>query len=204
MHQKDPISMTIQSPPQESQGVDDPFDLKKLRLSQDFADGLEVKKLLLTVPVRRPSPQEFIRVHPGEDWCLQTMILELKEKRETYLVDQDLWAEMAGEIVPKVLYTVMTRSGILSLWPIRLPGEDGRLDEWNRSALEAAQMAKKNWIRVSANMGLGAYDVYQAKGDIPEPEWPETTFTEILRVAFKDRFINSLNHPVLRGLRGEI
>ena len=43
---------------------DDPFDLSKLRLTQDFVETGGVKKLLTTVPVRKPAPQDFIRVHP--------------------------------------------------------------------------------------------------------------------------------------------
>jgi hypothetical protein len=31
---------------------------------------------------------------------------------------------------------------VLTLWPIRRPGEDGRVDQWNASALEAAEMAQ--------------------------------------------------------------
>jgi hypothetical protein len=52
-------------------------------------------------------------------------------------------------------------------------------------------------------MALGAYDVFQATGDLPEPEWPGLPFRELLRVAFRDRFIQSEDHPVLRRLRGE-
>jgi hypothetical protein len=37
-----------------------------------------------------------------------------------------------------------------------------------------------------------------------EPEWPEVPFGELLRIAFRDRLIESLDHPVLRRLRGEI
>ena len=33
----------------------DPFDPERLRLSQDFAATVGVKKALLTVPVRKPS-----------------------------------------------------------------------------------------------------------------------------------------------------
>ena len=113
-----------------------------------------VKKALLTVPVRKPNRQEFIRVHPGEDWRLETVILELKEERESYLVDRNLWGELPGELIPKVLFTVINRQGVLTLWPIRLPGEDGRHDAWNRSALEAAGMAQEQWIRMAANMSL--------------------------------------------------
>jgi len=182
----------------------DPFDITKLRLPQDFAATLGVKKALLTVPVHKPNRQDFFRVHPGEDWRLETLILELKEEGETYLVDQNLWGQLPGELIPKVLYTVINRQGVLMLWPIRLPGEDGRHNEWHRSALEAAEMAQRQWVRVVANKSLGAYEVYQAFADIPEPEWPDTTFQEVLRVAFKDRFIRSLEHPVVRRLRGEI
>lgn len=182
----------------------DPFDLGNLRLSQDFAATLGVRKALLTVPVRKPNRQEFIRVHPDEDWRLETVILELKEERESYLVDRNLWGELPGELIPKVLFTVINRQGVLTLWPIRLPGEDGRHDAWNRSALEAAGMAQEQWIRIAANMSLGAYEVYPATGTIREPEWPDAAFREILRLAFKDRFIDSLDHPVVRRLRGEI
>jgi hypothetical protein len=120
------------------------------------------------------------------------------------LVAQELWPELPGEIIAKVLFTTITRQGVLTLWPVRLPGEDGRHDEWNRSALEAAEMAQERWIRVVANMSLGANEVYEAVGSLPEPEWPEVGFQEILRIAFKDHFINSLDHPVVRRLRGDL
>ena len=43
----------------------DPFDPANLRLSQSFTETVGVKKLLTTVPVRKPSPQDFVRVHRG-------------------------------------------------------------------------------------------------------------------------------------------
>ncbi|MET0107213.1 MAG: hypothetical protein ABW072_19025 [Sedimenticola sp.] len=180
------------------------FDPSHLRLSQNFSETVGVKKALITVPVRKPNRQEFIRVHPNEEYHLKTAVLELKEERETYLVDPPLWSELPGELVPKVLFTTMNRQGVLTLWPVRLPGEDGRLDEWNASALEAAEMARNHWIRVAANMSLGAYEVYEATGDLPNPDWPEMEFSEILKVAFKGHYIAEIDHPVIRRLRGEL
>jgi hypothetical protein len=180
----------------------DSFDFEKLRLSQNFSELAGVKKAIITIPVRKPNRQEFIRVRPGEEWRLETAVLELKEERETYLVDNTLWPILANEIVPKVLFTTINRQNILSLWPVRLPGEDGRLDRWNRSALEAAELAQKRWIRLSANMSLGAYEVHTAEADFPEPEWPEISFKEILKIAFKDNFIRTSDHPVIQKLRG--
>ena len=183
--------------------VDEPFDLERLRLSQDFAAQVGVKKALTTVPVRKPTRQEFLRVHPDAAWRFETAVLELKDDRETYLVDAALWAELAGEITRKVLFTALNRQGVVFLWPVRLPGEDGRLDAWNRSALEAAQLAMQGWVRVAANLALGAYDVFQAAGAIPDPIWPEVSFPELMQIAFRDRFIRDPNHLVLRKLRGE-
>ncbi len=88
------------------------------------------------------------------------------------------------------------------LWPIRLPGEDGRIDDWNRSALEAAHKAMGSWIRVVSNRSLGGYELLQAVGDIPDPSWPEHSFQELLRVAFKGRFVRDLEHRVVLRLRG--
>ncbi len=180
------------------------FDPSKLRLSQNFSESAGVKKLVTTIPVRKPNKQDFIRVHADSAYCLETAVLEFKEERETYLVAPELWPELPSELTPKVLFTAINRQKVLFVWPIRLPGEDGRHDEWNASALEAAQMGQKDWIRVSANMSLGAYDIFQATGDLPNPEWPEMDFTKILEIAFKGRFIQDLDHPALRRLRGEV
>jgi hypothetical protein len=187
-----------------ARAVESQFDPAHLRLSQNFHESLGVKKALITVPVRKPGKQDFIRVHPDPAYRLETAVLQLKEERnETYLVAPELWPELAGEITPMVLFTAINRQKVTFLWPIRLPGADGRSDEWNASAQEAAQMAQSGWVRVMANMSLGAYDVFEATGDIPDPEWPETAFSGLLNIGFKGRYITSLDHPVVHRLRGE-
>jgi hypothetical protein len=184
----------------------DPFDPASLRLSNDFAVSLGVKKAMLTVPVRKPDKAWFVRVHPSDDHALQTAVIELKEDRETYLVAQPLWAHLAGESTfsPRALFTAINRQGVLFLWPVRLPGPDGKVDAWSQSALEAAQLARKGWVRVAANMALGAYDVFEANAALVEPEWPDTSFRDLLQIGFKGKLIDSMDHPVLRKLRGEV
>jgi hypothetical protein len=137
---------------------------------------------------------------------MNTAVIELKEDRETYLVAKHLWPELAGEATfsPRALFTAMTRQNVLFVWPVRLPGADGKIDEWSRTALEAAEMARKQWCRVTANMSLGAYEVYHATGELGEPPWPDMPFNDVLRIAFKGRYIDRLDHPVLRKLRGEM
>src|SRR5262249_2611036 len=131
-----PTNMTAAAAP-------DPFDLSRLRLSPDFSVNLGVKKALLTVPVRKPSKEWWIQTHPDPHYRIETAVLELKEDRETYLVARELWDALATESTfgPRALFTAINAQGVCFLWPIRLPGPDGKIDDWNRSALEAAGMA---------------------------------------------------------------
>ena len=177
-----------------------------LRLSQDFAELAQVEELLAAVPVRRPHPQHFFRVHPSEEYRLTTQILEMKEDREAYIVARQLWDALHGEsgFGPRLIVTTVTRQGVLSLWPLRLPRSDGRTDNWATSALAAVKEAETRWVRMAADMHLGAYRIVRAIGEIPEPLWPDRSFEEILSEGFKERFINGLDHPVLQKLRGEL
>jgi hypothetical protein len=43
-------------------------DLNALRLPQDFAANLGVKKLLVQVPVTKPRKGWFVRTRPGDAW----------------------------------------------------------------------------------------------------------------------------------------
>jgi hypothetical protein len=178
------------------------IDIGKLRLSQDFGENLGAKKVIATIPVSKPSRQSFVRCRPGEEWQLATAILELKEERESYIVTPDLWDELALEITPRLLCVCISRQGNLFLWPVKLPGADGRLDAWSESAMAAAHHATKSWIRLVANMSLGAYEIWEATGNLPEPEWPDLTLQQMVNIAFKGRLIDNLDHPVIRKLQG--
>ena len=181
---------------------EDPFDLSKLRLDQSFVESSGVKKLLTTVPVRKPNPQDFIRVHASAEYRAALAVIELKEDREIYLLTPAIARELPGEFNMVMLYTAINRQGVLHLWPVRLPATDGRVMEWHRSAMDAADMATRRWIRIKANMSLGAYEIVEA-ATTAEPEWPPVTFQELLRIAFRDRLVDRLDHPVIKRLRGD-
>ena len=131
----DQLSNTTEAP------VPDPFDPANLRLSQSFTETVGVKKLLTTIPVRKPSPQDFVRVHPVAEYRENFPIIELKDEREEYIVTAELVPELIGEFVTKTLFTAINRQGILFFWPVRLPSPDGKDLDWWRSAREAAELA---------------------------------------------------------------
>ena len=35
-----------------------------------------------------------------------------------------------------------------------------------------------------------------------EPVWPDISFEEILKIAFRDRYVDDVDHPLLQKLRG--
>lgn len=188
----------------ETQTNGEAFSLSRVRLNSNFGELAGAKKLLLTVPIRKPSPQDFFRVHPGNNFRLDVGVIELKEERETYLVIGEMFEHIPAEIVPKKLYTVINRQGVVMLWPVRLPGLDGRLDEWNRSAHDAAKVGETSWIRLVSNKSLGSYEVTVAPRLCDEPKWSEESFEKLVEIAFKGKIIEDMDHPVLRRLRGEV
>ena len=107
------------------------------------------------------------------------------------------------EISPTRLRLAITRQGNLFLWPLKLPKADGRSNPWHESAIAAATLAEKRWIRMAADMPGGLYQVYEANGNLPEPEWPEVTFQEAIKLCFKNRRIAGHDHPILKSLWGE-
>jgi hypothetical protein len=183
-------------------GAPDPFNPAALRLSQDPLAAAGVKKALIRVPVRRPGAQEYIRVHPAEDYRLDTAVIELREDRETYLVAPELRGELFSEIKPVRLFTTISRQNVVAIWPCKLPGADGRPNAWHDTALRAAELAMTRWTRVVADMSLGGYQPYTAAGDLPEPEWPEQSFSELLKIAFGAFYIDRPDHPVIKRLQG--
>jgi hypothetical protein len=50
-------------------------------------------------------------------------------------------------------------------------------------------------------MSLGAYEIVEA-ATTAEPEWPAVSFRELLRIGFRDRLVDRLDHAVIKRLRG--
>jgi hypothetical protein len=178
--------------------------LGRFRLPQDFDQVAQVKKVIVVVKAQKPNGQAFFRVHADEAYRMQVALLKLKDENEVYLVGPSLIAQLGAEVTPHTLYTYVTRQGVVGLWPARLPRNDGRTDHWMQSEHHAATRAMAQWVRMTANMAAGAFDVRVSMAELPEPEWPEMSFEQLLELAFADHIIEDMNHPVLRRLRGEM
>jgi hypothetical protein len=179
------------------------FDnLEAIRLSPDADATAGTREVLRHVPVRKPNRTEFVRVHPDTEMQLATGVFVDREERETFFCVPELRAELAGELKPVLLVTAISRQDVVFLWPVPLPDEGGRRNAWAETAREACELAKTAWMRLAPDMSLGAYRIYEAEGQLSAPVWPDKTLTELLKLAFKDRIIDSAEHPVVKRLRG--
>ena len=179
-----------------------PFDPDSLRISGDV-NTVGAEKVLLRIVVRKPNKQEFFRVNASEELRLPCAILELKEEQEFYLVTPAVLPVLAEDVRHVELRVCQNRQGVTFLWPVPMPGPDGRTNSWHLSAREAASHAEECWTRMIANMSEGGYSIYRANGAIPDPQWPEKTMPELLELAFKDgKLIDTEDHPVILQLNG--
>ena len=199
-------SFDVGEPATHRPATPDPFDPASLRLGADFSEGLGVRKVLSTIPCRKPSKSEWFMVRQGAEWRLQTAVLEVENgvDRATYLVSKNLWPDLHGEIIPALVLTCTNRAGDLFLWRVKLPGPDGRSNTWTESALRIAQAAETSWCRMVADTSNGHYTHYEPAAELPDPKWPDLGFNEILRIAFRDKYIETADHAILRQLRGAI
>lgn len=179
----------------------DPFAPENLRLDQTFTE-VSVKKLLTTIPVRKPNRQTFFRIHPDPTYRETFPIIDLKDDGEEYIVARHLVPEFSSELVIKEIRLGVTRQGTVFFLPLRLPGPDGKDMKWWSSLREHAVRAETHWIRVIPNRDLGAYEALQAGDTLSEPEWPEPPFWDLIKIAFKEYLISDVNHIVIRRLRG--
>jgi hypothetical protein len=182
----------------------DPFDPANLQLSQDFIGEAGVKKPLTTVPVKKPNKHDFIRVHPDPAYRMQTAMVEYGEDKEHFLFTPSMAALLPNECSPYRIYTAIgRRGGGVFLWPVRLPGSDGKDNEWWRSAHEHAAVAQTVWARITSNKALGAYERQEATTHVIEPVWPRLPLKELLRIAFREKLVDRPDHEVVKALRGE-
>jgi len=176
-------------------------DLERLRAMPTAGDPAIVEQVLTMLRVGKPPKEAFVRVHP--EHRIDAFLLELKEDATTLLVAPTLQPALTGEpcVGIRRLQLAVTATGVPFIWPLRLPNEN-RKDTWASTALDAAAMAVDTWVRVTANMSLGGYQIAIARIN-NEPKWPKESFNDLLRIAFKGFVVDSLDHPVLKKLRGE-
>ena len=175
-----------------------------LRLPQNFGEIASGRRVLTAVPVGKVPKFFFFRRHPGPQACANMALLDATKfgGDGVYAVSSSICSLLPDQVRLSTLYLVVTSQGDPYLVPVSLPGADGRVNPWHASLACGLNIAATKWVRLTANMGRGAYDVFEAVGDLPEPVWPPQSFDELLEIAFSGRMITTADHPLVMQLLG--
>jgi hypothetical protein len=173
-----------------------------LRLEPDAGALVGAVEVLAHVPIRKPSPTEWVRVHPDADMTLATSFYVDRESRETYLVVPEMREVLITGVKVMLLVTAVNSRGSVFLWPLALGDDTGRTNAWHETARDGATRAKSGWTKIAADMSAGHYRIYKAEGNLPEPVFPNKPFKELLRMALRGRTIDNVEHPIVKQSRG--
>lgn len=165
--------------------------------------NFNTEKPLITVPVRKPPAGSFFLVHPSPDYSDQ---FELVEDEGDFYFPSEIKSRgfLQRMLKPKKLFTCVDGFGDVSLWPIGLPGPDGRINRWNHTAMQCAEYAKTRWVSLQSNRNVGAYQPIFPEDKLPDPVWPDKTFNELLKIAFEPYLITDPDHPIVKRIRGKL
>ena len=183
------------------------IDLERVRARADQQIDLGVDTEYTVIPIRNPKPDEFYRCMAEENYSMDAYILSLKTDNEWYLIDPDILSEIQLESQLRVmtLYVCVTMNSTPFVTCIPQPDEMGKINSWHESGHRTMEEAKQCWVRRQADRSNGGYIITKAmNAKLADPKWPTMTLSEIIDRAFDKFYINDIQHPVLRRLRGEM
>ncbi len=184
---------------------------------QSYRDG-EFDTTVGEIPVGKPGGTEWFRVHQDPSYCRVPVVI-LEDRKESGMVDNYYYVppplvrplsmdmKVARSLVDYRLLAMVNNLGNLKVWLIKAPDKDGKQSSWARSELNVANDAKTCWVRRISNGQTGyntGWPSINSKLREQEPDWHNMTMDEILGIAFRDFTIVTLDHIVLKKLRGEI
>jgi hypothetical protein len=185
-----------------------PYQPKDLWINPSVIhSGAAVKKILTTIPIRKPNKHEFFRVRAGEEYWQPVAFLELG--RDVFLIHPLVVPHLdPDDFFYAYLCLAISRSGFLFFWPVKVPNAERR-NTWNESALMVARLAVDKWIKLRSRQedgrGGGFYEGEEPLVTFKDPVWPDLTLKELYDIAFKGgHIIDRIDHEAIQKLTGQV
>jgi hypothetical protein len=186
--------------------VINPFDPARIRIGVGYGELAATKAANPTFPVWNSPPKTaWFMVHPEYEVDIYMLDQTDEDRDALYYVERSIAEGLPTEstISPRLLALCQTTQGDDFLWAIKLKRPlDKKANSWTTSALQEKELGRTRWIRHQTNRRKGCYEPLISDAITIVPRWSELPpFPEILRIALKDRYIDSLDHEVLVELR---
>ena len=177
--------------------------VSSLRVAQGFDRVLATVGPPRRLAITKPGKNEWVRTRA--DLVLDVTLLNFKAGARDdgyYVIDESIAAELT-DAVPGFLAATVNQDGRIGAWPLPWPSTDGPPLPYYETAIRAAQVARGAWVNIQAQSLREGYRITPVQNPKP-PAWGDLalpSFSKLVRAS--DRFIDSLDHPVLRTARGE-
>jgi len=182
------------------------FSLKDVALPPKSAEPY--KDVVGTLSYRKAKNNEYFRVRGDPEWKAQIGIT-LDAAGDEYLVGPEVMPYLEQErLVSKVdVFTLMSKdSQDIFLSGIGVKDPLQKENSWNTSRRRAYEMAEAKYIRIVTNHVTHSYNITEALGDLPEPNWPDDKIPSLefaLNRVFQDRFVDTMSHDVIKSVVGK-
>lgn len=186
------------------------IDVSALVIDQTYSEGVIGGHKVFKLKERKPTKHEWFRVNPEPDYnqVLWGFVHECGGEKVTYLTNPEIaqYLESHGaECRPLHTRICCSKTLVPFLWTIAGPTASmaGRETPWLNNQLEAAHRAEKTWVRLQWNAPEMQHDIYENPQIVVEPKFPEKTHQEIITEIFKEKFLASIDHPVVKDITSQ-
>jgi hypothetical protein len=182
----------------------DPLDPRNYRKPQDrrLNPNLDLgSHLPQTLEARRPKKNWFFRIHPDPDYrIILPLYTDDSKQRQSniYLFSPGLKVptDIVDLVRDSLVAAAITDEGTSFLYVLPVTNSG-----WYESGVEIITTATEQWVRQTP--GSDGYIVTKPIAALPEPVFPDVPFRTYLERAFSKRVITSLDHPIIKKLRGD-
>ena len=181
-----------------------PFDPSRFAMPSTGAEEFGTRKIRSIIPVSKPGKMEWVHLLDDQDFLIPgAALLDLQDGGRVYLVVPEIASQLDDDVRLYKLAPCLTRQDKLFLWPCPMIREGETPNPWHASHNDAFNAAKGGWIRMKSNRACGFYDIIEPEKIMPEPDWPDMSFADMLQTAFNDdHIVDRDDHPALRRLKG--
>ncbi len=172
-------------------------DYDKIKLPVDDGPGSGVVTGLGTVPVTKPGKADWVMVHPTESTPVCGLFTD--GDKTCYFVLPGVFPVVAQYALHVTFHKAVTAQRKAFIWPVPVVTTDNeRAQKWYQSHRNAMEHAKTCWTQMYSDQQMGGYHYRKAPGDLGQPFWRPETLQEMLEIAFRDKIIADISHPINR------
>lgn len=156
------------------------------------------------IPVRYPLEGEIVRCAPESTlFAPGWYTLADPATGEVYLISRNAWRRTSLEFldaycVPIGFALAVSSQANSFIWPY-LSNFGGDL-----AAEPAIEEARNSWVCLNIDKQPREYHVTRQTGTFTKPKWPRLKQNDVIDIAFGNREIGSLDHPVMKRILGEV